>query len=132
MIGVDTSVLVRVFVPDSAAETRAALDFLAHRSNEDPAYVTAVVVVELVWVLKRSYGFSARAIFAALDTLFESANVEIEKPEVIQSAIATAQMERADVADCIIAAAAAQVGASKTMTFDKIAARRIPSMELLK
>ncbi|HEV7276441.1 MAG TPA: type II toxin-antitoxin system VapC family toxin [Devosiaceae bacterium] len=131
MIGVDTNVLVRLFVGETSRETKAALDFLAQRSGEDPAFVSVVVLVEFAWVLKRVYGRSPAEVLAALDNLLESANVEVERAELVESALGVAQAEGADIADCIIAALATDAGATKTMTFDKPAAKRIPGMELL-
>lgn len=131
MIGVDTNILARVLVPDSPTETETALAFFAARSHEDPAYVSVIVLVELVWVLKRSYGFSAEAAFAALESLFDSSNIRIEKADLIQLAVEQAQIQRADIADCLIAAVAADAGASNTVTFDRDAAKRVPGMDLL-
>lgn len=131
MIGLDTNVLVRVLVPDSATETKAALEFLARRSSEDPAFVGVVVLVELVWVLKRSYGFAPEAVFTALESLLDSANIVIEAADSVQLAVAQALRLRADIADCLIAAIAVDAGCSTTVTFDRTAAKRIPGMELL-
>jgi len=131
MIGVDTNVLVRLFVGETSRETKAALEFLAQRSSEDPAFVSVVVLVELAWVLKRVYGRSPAEILTAMDNLLESANVEVEKAELLESALGVAQSEGVDIADSIIAALATDAGATKTVTFDKLAAKRIPGMELI-
>lgn len=132
MIGVDSNVLVRVFVPDVPLQTRRALAFLDDRSPEDPAFVSAVVVVELVWVLRRAYGFSLPSIHVALRSLFDSANIHIERFELIRDAVAVAQTRNADIADCIISAIADKAGCAHTVTFDVPASRRVPSMELLR
>ncbi|WIY52188.1 type II toxin-antitoxin system VapC family toxin [Devosia sp. YIM 151766] len=131
MIGLDTNVLVRVFVEDSSAQTEAALRLLGELSQDDPGYVGIVVLVELAWVLKRSYGFADDAIFAALESLFESANIEIERADLVQEAVLAAHDIGVDIADFLIALTAAEAGARKTMTFDRNAAKRIPGMELL-
>jgi len=131
MIGVDTNVLVRVAVRDDTAETKAAQDFLAARSSEDPAFVSTVVIAELAWVLDRSYGFSHAAVHDVLEWVLESSNIFIERAELVDRAVAHARETRAGVADCIIAALAADAGAAKTVTFDKTAAKRVPAMELL-
>ena len=131
MIGVDTNVLVRVAVEDNAAQTKAAQTFLHKRSPDDPAFVSAVVLAELAWVLDKSYGFSHEAMHDVFDWLFESSNIVIERAELMERAVSQAHDARADIADCIIAALAADAGASKTVTFDKPAAKRVPAMELL-
>lgn len=131
MIGVDTNVLVRVFIREDGLETAAALRFLAERTIDEPAFVSVVVLVELAWVLKRSYGASPESVFAVLDSLLESSNIAVERSAEIEEAVATAKAQRADIADCIIAAMARMAGAERTVTFDRQTARRIPGMDLL-
>lgn len=132
MIGVDSNVLVRLFVRDNPEQTARAVEFLAHRTAEDPAFVSAVVLAELVWALDRTYHYASTAIHEALDGLFESTNILIEREALMQAAVALAAQRNADVPDSIIAALAADAGATKTVTFDQPASKRIPGMELLK
>lgn len=131
MIGLDTNVIVRVLVRDTPAQSKLAIDVLASRTPEDPAFVSAIVLVELVWVLRRNFGYSSDAVYAAIQSLFESANVVVERAETIADAVQLAFEGGADIADCIIAAIATEAGATKTVTFDKTAPKRIPGMELL-
>ncbi|RYE57018.1 MAG: PIN domain-containing protein [Hyphomicrobiales bacterium] len=131
MIGVDTNILVRLFVRDHAEQTEAAATFLSARSESDPAFVSAVVLAELAWVLDKSYGYSTASIHGALEWLFDSENVAVERSDLMEDAIASAQETGADISDSIIAAIANDAGAAKTVTFDKRAAKRIPGMELL-
>jgi predicted nucleic-acid-binding protein len=132
LIGVDTNVLVRIFVDDEPEQRAIAQQFLRLRSADDPAFVSAVVVAEVSWVLTRAYKFSVAAVSDALEWLFESTNVVIEAHALLRSAVALAVARNADVADSIIAAIAADAGATTTVTFDQPAARRLPGMELLK
>ena len=132
MIGVDTNVLVRVAVKDNIAQTTAAQAFLAERSVGDPAFVSAVVLAELAWVLDRAYGFSRERIEGVFDWVMESANIIVERADLVERALSLAHSAQAGIADCIIAEVATDAGASKIVTFDKPAASRIPRMELLK
>lgn len=131
MIGVDTNVLVRVLVSDSPDQTQAALRFLEARTSADPAFVSTVVLIEMVWVLQRSYGYADEAVLAAVESLLDSANVEVEHADMVQTAWNTARDRKADFADCLIGAIAVEAGAEKTVTFDRKAAKRVPGMELL-
>lgn len=131
MIGVDTNVLVRLLVRDNAAQLDAAVQFLAQRTSDDPAFVSPLVVAELVWVLDKSYGYSGEAIHNAMEWLFDSENIVVERSDLIEGAVLDARETNADISDAIIAAIASEAGASKTMTFDKPAAKRVPGMELL-
>ena len=131
MIGIDTNVLIRIFVDDNPKQRAAAQAFMRQRSAEDPAFVSAVVVVEVSWVLTRMYKFSVVAARDALEWLFESTNIVVEAHDLIRSAVALAADLDADISDAIIAALAEDAGAVKTVTFDKPAAKRLPGMELL-
>lgn len=131
MIGVDTNVLVRLLVRDNAAQLDAAVRFLAKRSPDDPAFVSSVVVAEFAWVLDKSYGYSSEAIHNAMDWLFDSENIVVERSDLIEDAVLGAREAKADISDAVIAALAEDAGASKTVTFDRPAAKRIPGMDLL-
>lgn len=131
MIGVDTNVLVRIFVDDDAGQRGKAVAFFRQRSETDPAYVSALVVAEVSWVLNRLYDLPLPAVRDALEWLFESTNIVVEASDVLRPAVALAVAKGADIADSIIAAMAADAGAIKTVTFDQNAAKRIPGMELL-
>ncbi|MBD8066877.1 type II toxin-antitoxin system VapC family toxin [Devosia sp. PTR5] len=131
MIGIDTNILARIFVDDDPDQRAIAVDFMRARSDADPAFVSAVVLTELVWVLTRTYGLSNTDVRDALEWLFESTNVYVETGDLIRAAVALAARKSADISDCIIVAVAEGAGAAKTVTFDKLAAERIPGMELL-
>jgi predicted nucleic-acid-binding protein len=68
----------------------------------------------------------------ALEWLFESSNIVVQRHDLLRPAIDLAAKRNADISDSIIAALAADAGASKTVTFDQPAARLVPGMELLK
>ncbi len=132
MIGVDTNVLVRIFAADNPKQRAMAQQFMRQRSADDPAFVSAVVVAEVSWVLDRTYGFSVASIRDALEWLFESTNIVVQRHDLLRPAINLAVDRNTDISDSIIAALATDAGASKTVTFDRPAASRIPGMELLK
>ena len=132
MIGVDTNVLVRIFALDDPKQSKIAQQIMAQRTTDDPAYVSAVVIAEVSWVLDKTYGFPVTEIRQALEWLFESTNIVVERHELLRTAVNVAADRNADISDSIIAALADEAGASPTVTFDQPAARRIPGMELLK
>lgn len=131
MIGVDTNVLVRIFVDDNPEQRVAAQAFMRLRSADDPAFVSAVVLTEVSWVLTRMYKLSVVAVRDAFEWLFESTNILVEAHDLVRSAVALAADKDADISDAIIAAIARDAGASKTVTFDRPAAKRVPGMELI-
>ena len=51
MIGLDTNVLVRYLVGDDAKQSAVAREVMAGLSQDNPGYLTSVVLAELSWVL---------------------------------------------------------------------------------
>ncbi|NMA96733.1 MAG: type II toxin-antitoxin system VapC family toxin [Phyllobacteriaceae bacterium] len=131
MIGLDTNVLVRLFVRDDDEQMKSAQALIAGCTSEQPAYVSSVVIAELAWVLDRSYGYAAGAIHEAFEWLFDSENIVVERSELMEAAILTARDAKADISDAIIAALATDANCTAVVTFDKNAAKRIPGMELI-
>jgi predicted nucleic-acid-binding protein len=78
-ITVDTNVLVRALVGDEPAQSAAAIQVL--REAETIA-VPLPVLCELVWVLRRSYGFAAVEISAAIRSLMEASSVRVDRSAV--------------------------------------------------
>lgn len=132
MIGVDTNVLARLIVEDDATQLEQARRFFVARSPLSPAVVSLVVIAELAWVLRNPYAYGLEQIIDVVEALLASDDFTVERRRLVEVAVAEAREKRADIADCLIAAVAADLGATTTVTFDKKAAKRIPGMELLK
>ncbi len=131
MIGVDTNILVRFFVGDDPAQADKARELLAQRNETDPAFVSVLVVAELVWVLQKFYEVPQAYINEMLGVLMGGAGVIVERQDLVAAAAELAAAEQADLADLLISTIARDEGCSRTFTFDKRAARRVPGMELL-
>jgi predicted nucleic-acid-binding protein len=132
MIGVDTNVLVRFFVRDDPRQGSLADRFMNERTSDDPAFISVIVVAEFVWALEQVYEYQRSQIHAALALLLGSANVVLEREELVKTALMSAGEASSDIADSLIAALANDAGASATVTFDRDAAKLVPGMELLK
>ena len=59
MIGIDTNVLLRFLVHDDPKQGEKARQFMTERTAEDPAYVSAVVLAEVIWFLRQRLNYSA-------------------------------------------------------------------------
>ena len=131
MIGVDTNVLVRLYVADDARQHAAAVDFFAQRSERSPAYVSLVVLIEFVWALAKTYKYGWDQIYGLVGALTAVRDVLIEREDVVSAALEQSIETNVGFVDAIIARANAEDGCSHTITFDKKTAQRISSMELL-
>jgi predicted nucleic-acid-binding protein len=123
LTGLDTNILVRYFVRDDETQTRAADHLLEALSADEPAWISQIVLVELVWVLKLVYRFEREKIAGILDTLLRSKELLIEQEEIAHLALSTYRKSRADFADCLISAAGRAAGCAEVVTFDRVAAR---------
>ncbi len=105
--------------------------FLDGRSADDPAYVSAVVLAETIWVLESRLGYSREAVLTGLERLLTSNELQIEHGERLSDLLQERHGNRIDIADHLVAWSSQAAGCSATVTFDRRAARKIPGMELL-
>lgn len=131
MIGVDTNVLVRLFIEENPEQTASAVDFFRGCSADNPAHVSLIVTAELAWVLSKTYKFDHDRIAAAIGRLLETSDIVIERAEIVAWALERFTHAKIDLADLLIAEVNRQAACRATVTFDRNAAKRIPGMELL-
>lgn len=131
MIAVDTNILLRYVVRDDPEQLEKAANFFRERTTEDPAYVSLIVVAEMIWVLRRLYRYSTEQVRAALLHLIETAELEFEEEQYLVRLLSRGAVVKFDLADHLITLSGAKAGCSHTVTFDKRAAKSVPGMELL-
>lgn len=130
MIGVDTNVLVRLFIidePQSAMSKR----FFAGCSPGNPCFVSLLVMAELAWVLRRKYEQPPKEIGRVVQSILDSDDFVVEGREVVEWALSNYGPAGVDFSDLLIARSGHQAGAPRTITFDKRAAKHIDGVELL-
>jgi predicted nucleic-acid-binding protein len=115
--GLDTNMLVRFFAKDDPLQTPKARAVLSSLTTAEPGWVGVATILELVWVMTSTLGVGRDAVAQIL-------------AETIEKALQRYRRGRADFADCLIAASARAAGCSRTVTFDRIAARDA-GMELI-
>lgn len=130
MVALDTNVLVRLLVDDDPIQAKAARALLESLSVDNPAFVCREVIVELVWVLGRSYGFQREDIASALFGLLSIESVVVESGDEVGRAAGRYARGVSDFADLMILAAARRQGATPLYTFDRRASR-VDHVELL-
>ncbi len=131
MIGLDTNVVVRMMTGDDPEQISKVRAFLDARSAEDPAYISALVLAETIWVLESRLRYPRAAVLAAIERLLDSSDIRIEFGERIGALLQDRRSSKVDLADHLVAWSAEAAGCSHTVTFDRRAERAIPSMELL-
>jgi predicted nucleic-acid-binding protein len=130
MIAFDSNILIRYFQRDDVRQTAIAENLVDARTPSEPGWIAVPVLMELLWVLSRSYKLRRDSIVEILEKLLESEDLVVADEERVRLALATYRRGRADFADCLIVECARDAGCSRTFTFDEKAARDA-GMELL-
>ncbi|HEY3998570.1 MAG TPA: type II toxin-antitoxin system VapC family toxin, partial [Candidatus Xenobia bacterium] len=82
-------------------------------------FVGLVVLCELVWVLRQSYGVSRADMVKALEGLLNAEEFEIERRDVALNAFHDFKTAAIDFADAVIGYCHHGRGCAQTVTFDK-------------
>lgn len=122
MIAFDTNVLARAILGDDPAQSRAARAALAEAAEGEGAFVPAVVLIELAWVLDGA-GLGRPVIASAVEMLLSARGVTVEQPERARAALSAYVSGAAQFADFFIAATSADAGCRTLLTFDRKLAR---------
>jgi predicted nucleic-acid-binding protein len=131
LIGVDTNVLLRLIVTDDQKQSQIARDFFASLKPDSPAFISAIVLAETVWLLKSTMRFSNNAVRSALLSLLEIDVLVFEHDHQLRTELNAALTSGVGLADQMIVWNCAKAGCEKVVTFDKKAAANIQGMELL-
>jgi predicted nucleic-acid-binding protein len=130
MIGLDTNILVRYLVQDDPTQSPKATEIIERRLTEEkPGFVSVVAMVETVWVLERAYRLTPNEIVRAVERILQTDVLLVEDEQEIFAAMVALKRGQGSFADAVIAAVGTRRGCSRTLTFDRKAAR-LPGFEL--
>jgi predicted nucleic-acid-binding protein len=119
MLAVDTNVLVRLLARDDAQQAAAADAAIAKG-----AWVSHLVLAEVVWVLDAVYARTPRQLAAALDLLLAHESLALQDADVVAAALAQFRAKPAlGFSDCLVLEIARKAGHQPLATFDKALGR---------
>jgi predicted nucleic-acid-binding protein len=119
MRAVDTNVLVRLAVRDEARQVEAAEAFIA-----SGAWVSQLVLLEFVWVLKSVYELGRADVGSAVEILLNHAHLTVEDSDVVEAALGQFRKAGAvSFSDCLVIEVARRAGHLPLGTFDRDLAR---------
>ena len=119
MRAVDTNVLVRLAVRDASRQVEAAEAFIAQG-----AWVSQLVLLEFVWVLKSVYDFGRAEVGRAVEILLNHAQLTVEDSDVVEAALEQFRKSSAiSLSDCLVVEVARKAGHVPLGTFDRDLAR---------
>jgi len=113
-VAVDTNVLVRAVVRDDRTQAEIAAKWLR---NSSLLVVAVSALCELVWVLRRVYGFKAPEVADTIRSLTSADHVETNRPAV-EAGLAMLDAG-GDFADGVIANEGRWLGAETFVSFDR-------------
>lgn len=90
MRAVDTNVPLRFVLRDDEPQFAAAAAFFSARTAEDPAFVSLIVLNELIWALRQRYGFDRAKTRNLIETLLETAELVFEDEASLSQIVARA------------------------------------------
>jgi predicted nucleic-acid-binding protein len=130
VIGLDTNVLLRYILKDDPINTPKARAVFRSLTPQEPGWIGIGTLFEMIWELTKSKNLGREAVSKALTEFLLLDSIVVEQDSVVETALLRFNTTNADFADCVIAASAKAAGCSKTLTFDRIAARDA-GMELI-
>lgn len=124
MIAIDTNILIRFFINDDEKQSEQVNNLFAHQEEqENSIFISNIVLVELIWVLKSGYKVKKSDILKTLKLLFSNEIFKFEDRHLLLETIKKYEAESGDFADYLIGSIGSKYNASTTYTFDKRAVR---------
>jgi len=131
MIGIDTNILLRLWLNDAPAQNKRIDTLLAgHGSTPGSLLVTDVVLAEAMWTLRSAYDQGKPAQLTAVRSLLEEAAFAFEDRDVIGQAVLMFEQSSCGFSDCLIASKHNRSGCEFTATFDR-GMRKLPGVKVL-
>ena len=131
MIGIDTNILLRLWLNDDPTQSKRIDQLLAeHGGLPGSLLVTDVVLVEAVWTLKSAFEQDKQAQLIAVRSLLEETAFAFEDREAVAQALTLFESGSCGFADCLVVAKHALRGCDFTATFDR-GMRKLPGVKVL-
>lgn len=131
MIGIDTNILLRLWLNDDPAQNKRIDGLLSsHGRMPGSLLVTDVVLAEAVWTLKSAFDQEKPAQVLAVRSLLDETAFAFEDREAVAAAIGLFEAGSCGFADCLVVAKHALHGCDFTATFDR-GMRKLPGVKLL-
>ena len=120
MKGIDTNILIRFLIGDDELQAKRVYNiFKKAESEKNELFVPLLVILELIWVLESVYEISRTEILDSISELILMPILKFEHQSALQQFTHSAQGNKYDLSDLIIAHSAKARGCETVMTFDK-------------
>ena len=131
MIGIDTNILLRLWLNDAPAQNKRIDALLAeHGTTPGSLMVSDIVLAAAVWTLRSAYEEDKAAQLTAVRSLLDEAVFAFEDRDAVVRAVTLFEQSACGFSDCLIAAKHARPGCEFTATFDRDM-RKLPGVRVL-
>ena len=121
MIGLDTNVLLRLFVEDDPAQSNRARSFINAATADEPCVVNPVVLAEFAWTLARNFKRKRHEAARLIEGVLSMDDLYIPDRRAAERALAAYRKGKADFPDYLLAEINLELGCASTATFDPTA-----------
>ncbi len=131
MIGLDTNILLRLWLNDDPAQCKRIDALLAeHGTTPGALLVSDVVLAEATWALRSAYQQDKPALLLAVRSLLDETAFAFEDRDAVELAVTMFEDSACGFSDCLVAAKQARLGCAFTATFDR-RMRRLPGVRVI-
>ena len=124
MIAFDTNILVRFFTNDDDKQYLLVQKLIESQNfSKNNIFISNIVLIELIWVLKKSYKASKNDIKNTVEFLLTCNTFRLEDYQLTHNAILKFKNQNGDFADYLIGNISNKYNATTTYTFDKKSAK---------
>jgi predicted nucleic-acid-binding protein len=120
MRGLDTNVLVRYLTADDKKQLASADQIIEEcRKNQEPLFLSAIVLCELVWVLTSAYGQAKPALVNTLEQILDMDLFQIEYDALVHRSLDAYRHGKGNFSDYLIGEIGKHHGCRDIVTFDR-------------
>jgi predicted nucleic-acid-binding protein len=131
MIGLDTNIILRYLLQDDPRQSRQANQIIDRQlSAQNPGFISLVTVLEIVWVLNSLLKRDPFQIASHIEHLLAADSLEVHNEQQVFEAAFAVKRGTGEFEDALIGALDTWAGCSRTLTFDRKAAR-LPHFQVI-
>ena len=124
MKAIDTNILIRFLVGDDELQAKKVYSiFKKTESEKKELFVPLLVVLEMIWVLESVYDISRTELLDSISDLLLMPIFKFDQQSALQQLVHSAQGNKYDLSDLLIAHSAEVNGCEAVITFDKKASK---------
>jgi predicted nucleic-acid-binding protein len=119
MIGLDTNVLLRLFVEDDARQSERARRDVGEATAYEPCLINSVVIAEFAWALAKKMKRDRSEVARLIEEVLSADDLLVPDRRAVERALAAYRSGKADFPDYLLAEINLKLGCASTATFDR-------------